>query len=113
MADTRTMWRQRVTGWRASGLTAEAYSAQHGFAASTLRWWSSRLARERAATPSPAAPVVRFAQLVRAAATDGERAPGAIVVELLDARARLTVPPGVDMDALVLLVDVLLGRAVR
>lgn len=46
MADRET-WAKRVASWRASGLTAAEYSAGRGFAPSTLRFWASRLGRER------------------------------------------------------------------
>jgi hypothetical protein len=39
------LWRERVTDWKASGLTADEYGAQHGLVASTLRWWALRLER--------------------------------------------------------------------
>ncbi len=41
---TEAMWRERVSRWRRSGLTADEFAAQEkGFQASTLRYWSSRL----------------------------------------------------------------------
>lgn len=46
MADRET-WAKRVASWRASGLTATEYSAGRGFAPNTLRFWASRLGRER------------------------------------------------------------------
>ena len=96
MADTTSRWRKRVARWRASGETAEAFSAREGFAASTLRWWSSRLGREKAAPAS-----VAMVQLVRVpSAAPARPAGGAVVVELLEARARITVEPGVDAATL-------------
>ena len=88
MANTATKWRKRVAGWRASGETADAYSTRHGYTLSSLRYWASRLRREDAL----AGPVVRLAQLVRTPPTQQDDAPrGAVVIELLDARARVTV----------------------
>lgn len=46
MADRET-WAKRVASWRASGLTAAEYSVGRGFAPSTLRFWASRLGRQR------------------------------------------------------------------
>jgi transposase len=110
MADARTTWKPRVAGWRASGLTADVYSARHGFAANSLRWWSSRLAREAASPPA----TVRFAQLVRSPATVGDTASrGAIVVEFLDARVRLTVDVGAERETLTHIIEVVLARTAR
>lgn len=98
MATTTTKWQKRVARWRASGETAEAFSAREGFAASTLRWWSSKLGREPAGLK--AAPrTVGLVQLIRvpaAAAVPRARAGAApVVIELLDQRARITVEAGV------------------
>lgn len=97
MADTRNRWHKRVARWRASGETAEAFSAREGFAASTLRWWSSKLRRESAATS------VAMVQLVRVptvAPPSARPAAGTVSVELLEARARVIVEPGVDAATL-------------
>ena len=40
---TREEWTKRVESWRASGLTAKQFAAQHGIRAGTLVWWSWRL----------------------------------------------------------------------
>lgn len=90
-------WRKRVAGWRASGETAEAYSTQHGFTVSSLRYWASRIRREDAI----AGPVVRLAKLVRTPAAQPNEVPrGAVVIELLDARARITVVADTDRAVL-------------
>jgi len=101
MSDTTSRWQKRVEQWRASGETAETFSAGEGFAASTLRWWSSKLGREKA-TAKPGSCSVGMVQLIRVpAATDAPRpAAKAVVVELLDARARITVEAGVDTATL-------------
>ena len=104
MSDTATKWRQRVTGWRASGETAETYSTQHGFTASSLRYWASRLRREDAI----AGPVVRLAQVVRTPSTQREEAPrGAVVIELLAARARIAVASDTDRAVLAMVLEML------
>ena len=98
MTDTAIRWQKRVARWRTSGETAEAFSAREGFAANTLRWWSSRLGRVKTA---PAG--VEMVQVVRVpsvAAAPPRPAAGAVVVELLDARARITVDAGVDAATL-------------
>jgi hypothetical protein len=94
MSEKKEIWKKRVTSWRASGETAKRYSAARGWSAGTLLWWSSRLRRE--AGP----PTVRMAQLVRSSAPHDRRAPdGAITVELLDARVRITIGGSADRDA--------------
>jgi hypothetical protein len=106
MADART-WKQRVARWRAGGERAEVFCARHGLSVSTLKWWAWKLGRE--ATP---APVVRVAHLVRSPATE-TRQPrgGAIVIDALDARVRVTVEPGADRDTLGMVLSVLGGKS--
>lgn len=104
MSDTATKWRQRVAGWRASGETAEIYSTGRGFTAGTLRWWASRLRRE----DTIAGPVVRLAQVVRAPPVQRDEVPrGTAVIELLDARVRITVASDTDRVVLAMVLDVL------
>lgn len=43
---TDAIWTSRVTAWRASGQTAPQFAAGKGFAASTLRYWASKLKRQ-------------------------------------------------------------------
>ena len=47
--ESRAVWEERVERWRRSGQSAHEFSAQMGFNAWTLRKWSDRLRRERAA----------------------------------------------------------------
>jgi hypothetical protein len=107
--ETKTKWRRRVARWRASGKTAEEFSSGQGFSAGTLRWWSSQLRRD----VDPVPPVVRLARLVRSPAAEPRDRRGGIVVELLDARARITVEAGVDRDSLATVVEVLGMRGAR
>ena len=109
MSNVKAKWRRRVASWRASGETAKAFSSGRGFSVGTLRWWSSRLGRD--ADPSP--PVVRLAQLVRSPVADAGVRRGGIVVDLLDARARITIEAGVDRDSLATVVEVLGMRGAR
>lgn len=105
MADTHTTWRKRVAAWRASGETATVFSARHGFAVSALWRWSSRFKRE--ADPVAGPPLVRLAQLVRPPASEASSARrGGIVVDLVDARARVTVEPGADRETFAMVVEV-------
>ena len=92
MADARTIWKQRVASWRASGESAERFAVGRGFAGSTLKWWASKL-RDDSSTP-----IVRVAQLVRTAG-DGARH-GTVIVEGLDTRVRITIEPGADRETI-------------
>jgi transposase len=95
--ETEGKWRERVAEWRASGQTAAEYCAERGLSVGTLRWWSSRLKRK--GRPGRASsPTVRLAQVVRSPAAPPAR--GAVVVELRDARARITIEAGVDPETL-------------
>jgi len=102
MSDTVETWKKRVASWRASGQTAEAFSEGRPWSPKTLRWWSSRLGREHARTP----PVIRVAQLVRSA--PAER--GAVVVEVLDARVRITVEAGAPAESVSAVLAILVPR---
>lgn len=79
------VWAERVRAWRASGETAERFASGAGYAAGTLRWWSSRLGRREAP---------RFLQLVP---KDAVRDPE-VVVEV--GGARLRVRAGFDASLL-------------
>jgi hypothetical protein len=39
-------WRERVTQWRASGASVQAYADQHGLLAVRLNYWVKRVERE-------------------------------------------------------------------
>lgn len=95
MSDTKSTWRQRVASWRASGLTADEFAAQQGVVAGTLKWWASRLKREE---PTQSAPVVRMARVIRTSAPPVAR--GTVIVDVLDARARVTVEAGIERATL-------------
>jgi hypothetical protein len=104
MADARTKWKRRVAEWRASGETADEFASGRGFAANSLRWWSSKLGRDAAP-----APVVRVAHLVRSPADAARTTRGAIVIEAIDARVRITIEPGADREVLATVLA-LIGR---
>jgi hypothetical protein len=93
---TETIWQERVAAWRASGETAEQFARGRGFAATTLRWWSSRLGRE--AAPG-------FVRLVPQAAVPP--AAGVVIVEV--GGARIQVAPGFDAGLLAQVVAALRG----
>ena len=68
MIATEAKWKDRVTAWRASGKTADAFAADGDFEASTLRYWASRLKSRKAEPPIAGAPpksTVAMARVVR------------------------------------------------
>lgn len=105
MSDTVETWKKRVASWRVSGQTAEEFSEGRPWSPKTLRWWSSRLGREAAS----ATPVVRVAQLVRSSAVER----GAVIVEALDARVRVTVEPGAPADTVTAVLGIVVPREAR
>ena len=96
MRETKAVWRRRVTSFRASGKTAAEFAAEHGLVEGTLRWWSSQFNRE--VSVAPAAPLVRLAHVIRSPAPPTAR--GSVIVDVLDARARVTVEAGVARETL-------------
>lgn len=102
MSDTVEIWKKRVASWRASGRTAEEFSARRPWSPNTLRWWSSHLKRDAMV----AAPILRVAQVVRSAAAER----GAVIVEALDARVRVTVEPGAPADTVAAVLAILVPR---
>jgi hypothetical protein len=103
MSNIVETWKKRVASWRASGQTAEAFSEGRPWSPKTLRWYASRLGRERARAPPP---IVRVAQLVRSPAVER----GAIIVEALDARVRVTVEAGAPAETVAAVLGILLPR---
>ena len=82
---TTEIWVERVASWRASGERAEAFSRRGGYAASTLRWWASKLKREMAAPAVTAPAAVQLARVVRTPpVAPGEARDRAIVLEVVD-----------------------------
>ncbi len=99
------VWGERVAAWRASGLTAKAFTAGQPFSAQQLWNWSYRLRRDGSASPAPVTgprPVVhavkkcvRLARVVRVAASAPPVPPTmGLVVEWHG--ARIAVPPAFD-----------------
>jgi hypothetical protein len=112
---TTETWIERVGAWRASGERAEAFSRRAGYAASTLRWWASKLKRDLAAAPAVVAvPEVRLARVIRSAPTsaptDGGRE---ITLELVQLGIRIAVETGADRATLAMVLDVLGVGAAR
>lgn len=95
---TTETWAQRVAEWRASGQTAGEFAAGRGFAASTLRWWSSRLRRQ---TPG----LVRVVAASDSPRGAGSRGAGSIELEV--GEVRVHVRAGFDRALLAEVLEVL------
>lgn len=107
---TTEIWVERVSAWRASGERAETFSRRGGYAASTLRWWASKLKREMAAA-TPATPAtVQLARVIRTptATAVAARSLG-LVLEVVDAGVRIAVEPGADPATLAMVLAVVRG----
>jgi len=61
MTSSEAKWSERVRAWRESGESAQAFSADKGYAAASLKWWSSRLRRSKRALPSTRSLALRSA----------------------------------------------------
>jgi hypothetical protein len=108
MTDENRIKRQDwVARWKASGDTAQVFSAREGIEAGTLKWWAVELRRElkksTGAVPSP------MVQLVRSGASAPRTA--GVVIDLLDAHARITVEPGADRATLATVLELLRARS--
>jgi hypothetical protein len=104
MAGTQEQWVERIEAWRASGASAAKFCEDRGYAASSLRYWSSRLKRER---PSGAMRLARV-EVVPATATAAAAQTAEIIVELRG--ARILVPASVDASALRTVIEALGGN---
>ncbi|MBA3458863.1 MAG: hypothetical protein H0T46_02800 [Deltaproteobacteria bacterium] len=111
---TTETWARRVEAWRASGKRAEDFSRHEGYAASTLRWWSSKLKHEM-----PRAPEVRLARVVRTVTAAPAPGPAlaspfaAIVIDVTPTSVRVAVAPGADRETLAMVLDVVRAGAAR
>jgi hypothetical protein len=107
---TTEMWLERVAAWRASGEQAETFSRRGGYAASTLRWWASKLKREMAPPPA-VAPTVQLARVVRTRPSVSSESSSVrrIVLEFVDVGMRIAVEPGADATTLSMVLDVVRG----
>ena len=86
---TERKWAERVRAWRASGQDAGAFVEGKGYAASTLRFWSSRLGPQESVRIVPL--VARPSGASRSATS---ARPSSLVVEV--GGARLHVALGFD-----------------
>ena len=114
---TTETWIERVSAWRASGERAEAFSRRAGYAASTLRWWASKLKRDLAAAPVPTpVPEVRLARVIRCEPVPSSAptpAGLAITLEVMHCGIRIGVEPSADRATLAMVLDVLGVGAAR
>ena len=106
----RAEWQKRIERWNDSGLSAEAFAAEIGVKAGTLRSWKYSLAKEarsRGRTPArTASPEQESFIEVRPSVT---LTTSSFELELSGAR-RLRIPPQFDAAALDRLLSLLEGR---
>jgi hypothetical protein len=89
MTEAEKTWTERVAEWRASGRPAPEFVQGRGYAASTLRYWATRLQRLAEGRPWPSSSRVRMA---RVKVTKASSAPLVVAV----GAARIEVRPGFD-----------------
>jgi transposase len=109
MGDAET-WSKRVAEWRASGLTAREFCAEHELKLSALRYWTYRqraAAKGCESSPVKLVPVTvePTAETTAPSPREAERAHPALTLEV--GQARVVVPPGFDRQTLRALLDVL------
>lgn len=111
------VWEERVAAWRASGLSAEKFSADKGFKPNRLWMWSARMrkvqreAAGRAPAETPAGGV-RMARVVRTGGTPPiSGADGEMGLELFG--IRVVVRRGFDRGLLRDVLDELEARGRR
>jgi len=114
MADAKT-WTERISEWRASGLSAVKFSDGRGFSAHQLWSWRAKLRKEEATVQAGGEGVratgVRLARVVRVAGRTAELASGdgpKLVVELLG--LRVMVPAGFDRATFSMVLDEVAAR---
>jgi hypothetical protein len=107
MTETESKWAARVAEWRASELSAPAFSKGKGFSPSGLRYWGTRLRRAHKEEPkSGGLRLARVVPAVKPAESDVAETP--ILIEI--GGARLGVRRGFDAGALRAVLDVLGGE---
>jgi ABC-type amino acid transport substrate-binding protein len=105
MTGTETKWSERVREWGATGRTAVEFSEGRGFAASTLRYWASRLRHPERYSAADAKPTRRIRMVrVTPAATRREE-----TLDVVVGAARVVVRTGFDGALLREVVDALGG----
>lgn len=105
MTATEAKWSERVRDWRASGKTADEFSAGQGFEPTTLRYWASRL---KAEATSKAAP--QIARVVRVRSAPGSHGVAASELEVAVGATRIVVRRGFDAELLRQVADALGGK---
>ena len=103
---SRSEWVARVSEWRRSGVTAAEFCAGRGFAASTLRWYSSQIG------PLPVKPA-RFAMVQVTRERPGAAAASGRDIVIEAGGVRVHVPVGVDEATLASVVRALGVRESR
>ena len=88
LSPTAQRWARLIAALEQSNLTTAAFAARNNVNASTLSWWRSRLRGTSALQPFVAVELPG----------SGVVSAAPIEVELIDRRARVTVPHGVDPE---------------
>jgi ABC-type amino acid transport substrate-binding protein len=105
MTGTETKWSGRVREWKATGKTAAEFSTGRGFAASTLRYWASRL-RHPERYSAVGATAARRIRMVRVTPAPTRREE---TLDVVIGAARVVVRTGFDGALLREVVDALGG----
>ena len=104
MTTTEQKWFERVSTWRASGVSAVEFSLGKDFRASGLRHWAYLLKR-RGLRPEASSPLVRIARVERSPTA----APTLLTIEI--GGARVSVPPGFDEETVRTVIGALVNGA--
>jgi transposase len=105
-----SLWSERVSAWRQSGLSARAFARGKGYSASSLYYWRRRVAEEREARERRGDRAIRLARVIPTRLSDaGDAAARATASPLIleFAGARLIVEPGFDRTSLAAVLDAL------
>jgi|WetSurSiteA1Bulk_404760.scaffolds.fasta_scaffold263136_1 hypothetical protein len=121
--ESTELWSQRVSAWKASGLTSVAYCEGKPFTPGGLRHWAYRLGQSRRRQQKEEKTPIRIAQVVRlqASANAPETPPAqslasppeksvveALVIEC--GAMRVAVRPGFDRGTLEAVLDIVASR---
>ena len=108
--ETRAVWTKRVEQWLASGKSADAFAAEEGLNARSLKWWKWHLGAATSTKPSSRKPAALTRATSLSPITFVEMT-SAVVAEpieiVLPSRVRVAVRANFDERTLVRVLDVL------
>jgi hypothetical protein len=110
---TAQRWATRVAEWRASGLTARAFSTGRDFSPGGLRHWAHLLKKRGAALPSSSPVRLVRVEPTPASGSGAAPPPRPAVLTIEVGNARLEVPAGFDAPTLRTVLQVLGAPASR